>query len=55
MPASSRKTIPSPIWSLQRDEFVKKYNDSVKDRNDVVTKYNDLVKQLQKKVDDDGK
>jgi chromosome segregation ATPase len=39
----------------QRDELVKKFNDSVKDRNDIVTKYNDLVKQLQKKVDDDGK
>ena len=32
----------------QRDEFVKKYNDSVKDRNDVVAKYNDLVRQTQK-------
>jgi chromosome segregation ATPase len=32
----------------QRDEFVKKYNDSVKDRNDVVAKYNDLVNQIQK-------
>jgi chromosome segregation ATPase len=32
----------------QRDDFVKKYNDSVKDRNDVVTKYNDLVNQMQK-------
>jgi chromosome segregation ATPase len=32
----------------QRDDFVKKYNDSVKDRNDVVAKYNDLAKQIQK-------
>jgi peptidoglycan hydrolase CwlO-like protein len=32
----------------QRDEFVKKFNDSVKDRNDVVAKYNDLVNQIQK-------
>jgi chromosome segregation ATPase len=36
----------------QRDDFVKKYNDSVKDRNDVVTKYNDLAKQIQKQQDD---
>lgn len=32
----------------QRDEFVTKYNDSVKARNDVVTKYNDLVRQMEK-------
>jgi chromosome segregation ATPase len=32
----------------QRDDFVGKYNDSVKDRNDVATKYNDLVHQMQK-------
>jgi len=32
----------------QRDEFVKKYNGEVKDRNDVVSKYNDLVNQVQK-------
>jgi len=32
----------------QRDDFVKKYNDSVKDRNEVVTKYNNLVNGLQK-------
>lgn len=30
----------------QRDGFVKKYNDEVKERNDVVVKYNNLVKQL---------
>jgi len=33
---------------LQRDGFVRKFNDSVKDRNDVVAKYNDLVSQMQK-------
>jgi chromosome segregation ATPase len=32
----------------ERDGFVKKYNDEVKDRNDVVAKYNDLVNQVQK-------
>jgi chromosome segregation ATPase len=32
----------------QRDEFVKKYNDEVKDRNDIVAKYNDLAKQMEK-------
>jgi chromosome segregation ATPase len=36
---------------LQRDDFVKKYNDEVKDRNGVVTKYNDLVNQGQKLQD----
>lgn len=30
----------------ERDDFVKKYNDSVRDRNDVVKKYNDLVTQV---------
>ena len=33
----------------QRDGFVKKFNDSVNDRNDVVARYNDLVSQIQKK------
>jgi chromosome segregation ATPase len=33
---------------VQRDEFVQKYNGSVKDRNDIVAKYNDLVSQVQK-------
>jgi chromosome segregation ATPase len=33
--------------ATQRDEFVKKYNDEVKDRNDVVSKYNDLVRQVE--------
>ena len=32
----------------QRDEFVKKFNDEVKDRNDVVNKYNELVRQVEK-------
>ncbi len=32
----------------QREEFVKKYNDEVKDRNDIVAKYNDLAKQVEK-------
>ena len=32
----------------QRDEFVKKFNDEVKDRNEVVNKYNDLVRQVEK-------
>lgn len=34
--------------AAQRDDFVKKFNDEVKDRNDVVAKYNDLVNQVQK-------
>jgi len=32
----------------QRDEFVKKFNDEVKDRNEIVNKYNDLVRQVEK-------
>jgi chromosome segregation ATPase len=32
----------------QRDDFVKKYNDEVKDRNDIVAKYNELAKQVEK-------
>jgi chromosome segregation ATPase len=32
----------------QRDEFVHKYNDEVKDRNNVVSNYNALVIQVQK-------
>lgn len=32
----------------QRDQFVKKYNDEVKDRNDIVSKYNDLARQVEK-------
>jgi chromosome segregation ATPase len=34
--------------TAQRDEFVSKFNDSVKERNDVVAKYNELVDQVQK-------
>ena len=33
---------------VQRDDFVKKFNDSVKDRNDVVAKYNTLAAQVEK-------
>ena len=32
----------------QRDDFVKKFNEEVKDRNDVVAKYNELVSPVQK-------
>lgn len=32
----------------QRDEFLKKYNDEVQDRNNIVAKYNDLAKQVEK-------
>jgi uncharacterized coiled-coil DUF342 family protein len=32
----------------ERDEFVNKYNESVKSRNDVVEKYNELVQQFKK-------
>jgi uncharacterized coiled-coil DUF342 family protein len=32
----------------QRDEFVTKYNDSVKERNDLVAKYNSLAEQVRK-------
>jgi len=32
----------------QRDEFVKKYNDSVKERNELVAKYNELAGQVEK-------
>ena len=31
----------------ERDEYVKRLNDSIKERNDIVTKYNELVKQLE--------
>ena len=34
--------------TAQRDEFVKKYNDSVTDRNQVVKKYNELADQIEK-------
>ena len=34
--------------AAQRDDFIQKYNQSVKDRNDLVTKYNDLVQQIEK-------
>jgi len=32
----------------QRDEFVRKYNDSVKEGNNVVAKYNELAAQIEK-------
>jgi chromosome segregation ATPase len=32
----------------QRDEFIAKFNDSVKDRNGVVAKYNDLIDKVTK-------
>jgi len=34
--------------TTQRDDFLQKLNDSIKDRNAVVDKYNDLVKQVDK-------
>ena len=34
--------------AAQRDDFVKKLNDSISDRNAIVSKYNDLVKQIDK-------
>jgi uncharacterized coiled-coil DUF342 family protein len=33
---------------VQRDEFVKKLNDSVKERNEIVNKYNDLAARVEK-------
>lgn len=36
--------------TAQRDDFVKKLNDSVKDRNAIVDKYNELVKQVDKQA-----
>jgi chromosome segregation ATPase len=33
--------------AAQRDDFVKKFNDEVEDRNKVVSKYNDLVNRVQ--------
>jgi chromosome segregation ATPase len=34
--------------TTQRDEFVRKLNDSLRERNDIVNKYNELVKQVEK-------
>lgn len=34
--------------TAQRDDFVQKLNDSIKDRNDIANKYNELVKQVEK-------
>jgi chromosome segregation ATPase len=36
------------LLTQQRDDFVKKYNDEVTDRNNIVDKYNDLAAQYQK-------
>jgi len=44
---SQNSTITNLV--AQRDDFVKKFNVEVKDRNDIVAKYNDLVKQIQAK------
>jgi len=33
---------------IERDDFVRKYNDSVNERNAVVSKYNELVGQMEK-------
>jgi len=33
---------------VERDDFVKKYNDSVNERNTIVSKYNELVGQMEK-------
>jgi uncharacterized coiled-coil DUF342 family protein len=32
----------------ERDDLVRKYNDSAKDRNEVVAKYNELAEQVKK-------
>ena len=40
--------------TAQRDDFVQKLNDSIKDRNDIVAKYNELAAQV-KKMQDEGK
>src|SRR5258706_2902813 len=34
--------------AAQRDEFVTKFNDSVKERNEIVAKYNELAAQVEK-------
>jgi chromosome segregation ATPase len=34
--------------TTQRDEFIQKLNDSVKDRNDIVAKYNELAARVEK-------
>jgi chromosome segregation ATPase len=36
------------MLTTQRDEFVQKFNDSVKDRNDIVGKYNELAARYEK-------
>jgi chromosome segregation ATPase len=41
--------------AAQRDQFVEKYNASVKDRNEVVAKYNDLAARVEKMQADSSK
>src|SRR5580693_7509948 len=39
----------------QRDEFVKKFNDTMKERNEIVAKYNELAAQVEKQQGGGGK
>jgi chromosome segregation ATPase len=39
----------------ERDEYVTKYNDSIRERNEIVAKYNDLVAQVEKLQGGGGK
>jgi chromosome segregation ATPase len=39
----------------QRDEFVKKFNDTMKERNEIVAKYNELAAQVEKQQGGSGK
>jgi len=41
--------------TTQRDDFIKKLNDSINDRNVIVGKYNDLVKQIDKSTETGNK
>ena len=44
-----RRTLDSVrALAAQRDEFVQKYNDEVKDRNNVVSNYNALAAEVKK-------
>jgi chromosome segregation ATPase len=40
--------------TAQRDDFVQKLNNSLKERNDIVNKYNELVKQVEKQSGDEN-
>jgi chromosome segregation ATPase len=53
--AIKRQNAAMKELEAQRDEFVNKLNDSVKDRNAVVAKYNDLVGQVQRAQAGGGK